>query len=50
MFGEAALVAALEQSAGVEADEAADHIVASVQRWAPSQDDDLTLLVCDYAG
>jgi sigma-B regulation protein RsbU (phosphoserine phosphatase) len=50
MFGEAALVAAFEQSAGLEADEAADRIVASVQRWAPSQDDDLTLLICDYAG
>jgi sigma-B regulation protein RsbU (phosphoserine phosphatase) len=50
MFGEAALFAALEQSAGLASDEAADHIIASVQRWAPSQDDDLTVLVCDYAG
>jgi sigma-B regulation protein RsbU (phosphoserine phosphatase) len=50
MFGEAALFAALEQSAELGPDEAADRIIASVQRWAPSQDDDLTLLVCDYAG
>jgi sigma-B regulation protein RsbU (phosphoserine phosphatase) len=50
MFGEAALFAALEQSAGLAADAAADRIIASVQQWAPLQDDDLTLLVCDYAG
>jgi sigma-B regulation protein RsbU (phosphoserine phosphatase) len=50
MFGEAGLIAALEQSAGLAPDEAADRIIASVQRWAPSQDDDLTVLVCDYAG
>jgi sigma-B regulation protein RsbU (phosphoserine phosphatase) len=50
MFGEAALFAELEQSAGLAADEAADRIVASVQQWAQSQEDDLTLLVCDYAG
>ena len=50
MFGEAALFAALEQSAGLATDVAADRIIASVQQWAPSQDDDLTLLVCDYAG
>jgi phosphoserine phosphatase RsbU/P len=50
MFGEAALLRALEQSAGLAPDEAADRIIASVQQWAPSQDDDLTVLVCDYAG
>jgi sigma-B regulation protein RsbU (phosphoserine phosphatase) len=50
MFGEAALFAELEQSAGLAVDEAADRIVASVQRWAQPQEDDLTVLVCDYAG
>jgi len=50
MFGEAALFAALEKSAGLAPDEAAERIIALVQQWAPSQDDDLTLLVCDYAG
>jgi sigma-B regulation protein RsbU (phosphoserine phosphatase) len=29
--------------------EAADRIIHSVQTWASSQDDDLTVLVCDYA-
>jgi sigma-B regulation protein RsbU (phosphoserine phosphatase) len=50
MFGEAALFAELEQSAGLAVDEAADRIVASVQRWGQPQEDDLTVLVCDYAG
>ena len=30
--------------------EAADRIIASVAQWAVSQDDDLTVLVCDYVG
>jgi hypothetical protein len=30
--------------------EAADRILASVQALAINQDDDLTLLVCDYLG
>jgi serine phosphatase RsbU (regulator of sigma subunit) len=28
--------------------EAADNIITAVQSWSQSQDDDLTLIVCDY--
>ena len=48
MFGEDALGAALAKTAGMGVGEAADVIVESVQRWARSQDDDLTVLICDY--
>jgi sigma-B regulation protein RsbU (phosphoserine phosphatase) len=47
MFGEAALMAAFRQTANTTPADAADSIIASVQRWAHSQDDDLTVLVCD---
>lgn len=50
IFSEAALVAALAETAKLGPDEAADSIVGKVKGWAPSQDDDLTVLVCDYAG
>jgi hypothetical protein len=30
--------------------EAIDQMVATVQRWGKSQDDDLTVLVCDFVG
>ena len=50
MFGEAALIAALAETARLAPDAAADSIVSKVQGWAPLQDDDLTVLVCDYAG
>lgn len=48
MFGDAALGAAFGQTARLAPPEAADALIASVQRWAPSQDDDLTVLVCDF--
>ncbi len=50
MFGEISLSDAVAQSARLSPSQAADAIVATVQRWAPSQDDDLTVLVCDYRG
>jgi sigma-B regulation protein RsbU (phosphoserine phosphatase) len=50
MFSEAALAAALAETARLTPDAAVDSIVGKVQRWAPLQDDDLTVLVCDYAG
>jgi sigma-B regulation protein RsbU (phosphoserine phosphatase) len=50
LFGEQSLFAELKKSAGRSPAEAADGIIASVQQWARSQDDDLTVLVCDYAG
>jgi sigma-B regulation protein RsbU (phosphoserine phosphatase) len=48
MFGEESLFAAMRNTAGVAVAEAAERIIASVQQWAKSQDDDLTVLVCDY--
>jgi sigma-B regulation protein RsbU (phosphoserine phosphatase) len=50
LFGEEALIRELQKSAGIEPDQAVDGIIASVQRWARVQDDDLTVLVCDYLG
>jgi phosphoserine phosphatase RsbU/P len=49
-FGQDALCAVLKQTAPLEASDAADRIISSVRQWAASQDDDLTLLVCDYVG
>jgi sigma-B regulation protein RsbU (phosphoserine phosphatase) len=50
LFGDASLQAAMGQSASFAPTEAADRIIAAVQAWSRSQDDDLTLLVCDYTG
>jgi sigma-B regulation protein RsbU (phosphoserine phosphatase) len=47
-FGEDALSGALRQTADSPPAAAADQIISSVQRWAASQDDDLTVLICDY--
>ena len=49
-FGEETLRKLLRQTAGMDAGQAADRIVAAVQQWSASQDDDLTVLVCDYVG
>ena len=49
-LGQGALETLLRQSASLTVSEAADRIITSVQRWAVSQDDDLTVLVCDYVG
>jgi phosphoserine phosphatase RsbU/P len=50
LFGEDALSAALQRTSDCEPADAANQIIAEVQRWAQSQDDDLTLLVCDFVG
>jgi len=50
LFGEEALMALLRETAGLTPDEAADRMIASVEQWARSQDDDLTVLVCDFLG
>lgn len=50
LFGEGFLMAELERTAGQRPAEAADGIIAAVQRWARSQDDDLTVVVCDFPG
>jgi sigma-B regulation protein RsbU (phosphoserine phosphatase) len=50
LFGEESLAAALTTSARMTPFETADHLISAVQRWALSQDDDLTVLVCDFVG
>ena len=50
LFGEDALSAVLRETKRMTADEAADQMIASAQQWAKSQDDDLTVLVCDFLG
>src|SRR5207248_11458339 len=34
----------------IASSEAADSIMSSVRQWAAKQEDDLTVLVCDYVG
>ena len=50
LLGEDALSAAFLATASLEPEKAADHMIATAERWAKSQDDDLTVLVCDYLG
>jgi sigma-B regulation protein RsbU (phosphoserine phosphatase) len=47
-FGQDALSEVLRQTGGLPPAAASDQIISSVQRWAASQDDDLTVLICDY--
>lgn len=47
-FGQERLKALLRNSASLSLADTADLIVSSVQKWAVSQEDDLTLLVCDF--
>ena len=48
-FGQTRLQALLSDGLRLSAQETADRIIHSVQRWSKTQDDDLTVLVCDYA-
>lgn len=48
LFGEDRFNAALSATAGLTPDAAADKLIAAAQQWAKLQDDDLTVLVCDY--
>jgi len=48
-FGPERLAALLQKSAPLSPDEAADHIISSLKLWSKSQNDDLTVLICDYA-
>jgi sigma-B regulation protein RsbU (phosphoserine phosphatase) len=50
LLGEDALSAAFLAAARLTPDKAADYMIATAERWAKSQDDDLTVLVCDYLG
>lgn len=47
-FGEEHLYAALRNTAELNPSDAADQILSNVQQWAKAQEDDLTLLICDY--
>jgi sigma-B regulation protein RsbU (phosphoserine phosphatase) len=49
-FGQEALSAVLRQTADLTPAAASDQIVSVVQHWSASQDDDLTVLICDYVG
>jgi sigma-B regulation protein RsbU (phosphoserine phosphatase) len=49
-FGPHRLSALLQHGARLSAEAAADHIISSLQTWSKSQNDDLTILICDYAG
>lgn len=50
LFGEASLMAEFKSTADLEPALAVDRLVDAVLRWGKSQDDDLTVLVCDFVG
>jgi len=47
-FGEDTLNNLLTKTSGMSPGTAADSIISSVQQWSGKQDDDLTVLICDY--
>lgn len=47
-FGDQRLGALLQETANVSHTETADQIINTIQKWSVSQNDDLTVLVCDY--
>jgi sigma-B regulation protein RsbU (phosphoserine phosphatase) len=49
-FGLETLSQVFRDTSGVSPSEAIDRIVSKLQSWAHAQEDDLTLLVCDYIG
>lgn len=49
-FGYNRLSELLLSSASKTAEEAADEILNSVKCWSPRQNDDLTIIICDYRG
>jgi sigma-B regulation protein RsbU (phosphoserine phosphatase) len=48
-FGQDELSSRLRQTSALTPAAAADQIVSAVQQWSASQDDDLTVLICDYS-
>ncbi len=48
MFGDSALMEAIRTGRSMGPQEAATEVIRRVQAWAPNQEDDLTILVCDY--
>jgi sigma-B regulation protein RsbU (phosphoserine phosphatase) len=49
-FGPQRLSALLQGGSHLTVEAAADHIISSLKIWAGSQNDDLTILICDYVG
>lgn len=47
-FGQDSLCESLRKTAGLAPSAAADSIISSVRHWSAKQDDDLTVLICDY--
>jgi len=47
-FGRERLYAQVRETANLYPSEAADQIILSIQQWSSIQNDDLTVLVCDY--
>jgi sigma-B regulation protein RsbU (phosphoserine phosphatase) len=50
MFGEERLNQSLAATAASPAETAVAQIMATIERWSAEQDDDRTVLVCDYLG
>jgi len=48
LFGESSLNAELRRTAHLAPAEAVDRLIGTVRQWARSQDDDLTVLLCDF--
>jgi sigma-B regulation protein RsbU (phosphoserine phosphatase) len=49
-FGKDALLESLRKTSGLSPSAAADSIMSSVRHWSAKQEDDLTVLICDYVG
>lgn len=49
-FGSQRLHSLVRKTANLPQAEAADYIISSIQHWSAAQNDDLTLLLCDYTG
>jgi sigma-B regulation protein RsbU (phosphoserine phosphatase) len=49
-FGKERLSRLLIATAGLSTDQAADRMLSTVRDWSPKQEDDLTVIVCDFRG
>ena len=47
-LGRQRLASLVVRTAALSTSEAADTIMAEVRNWSPTQDDDLTVIVCDF--
>jgi len=47
-FGTEALIDVLKKSVHLAPSDAADHVIQMIQKWSRTQDDDWTVLICDY--